>query len=135
MPIVRAILPFKVTSSGKGPGAETEAGIEGLRGFGEHVIEKGGGALVRDQRGVAAAIEYVACRDRCADRNVKRIPQEAERPITDLDRPHERHRIEMSQKMKSADTGIDDWRARQRRADRAVDPGEPKIGRHRHLQA
>ena len=120
---------------GEGPGAKADAGVERLRRLSEDVIKEIGGALVGDQRQTAAAEKHIARRDAGADRDMKGVPQQTQWPVADLDRPHERHRVEVAEQLEGADAGIDGRRAGERRADRGVDARKPQIGRGDNLQA
>jgi hypothetical protein len=64
---------------------------------------------------------------------MQHIAEQAERPVVDLGRPHERRPVEVSQQLKRADARIDLGYSRQWRLGGGVDAGEPEIGRDKDL--
>src|SRR5262249_37332150 len=79
----------------KSPSAEAEAGIGELHRVLEHTPERDPGALIRRQLGSTALKKDVMRGDVGAYRQVDGVDEEAELPVTSLERPHERGSVEM----------------------------------------
>src|SRR5271169_4361072 len=110
---------------GKRPGAETDAQIGVLGRLLEGAVEQQRGPGIGYQLCVTAAEQIPRGGDSGTDGYVQGVAEEADGPIADLDRPHERNRAQMRQQTERADIGVDRWCTRQRRLNRRVDPGEP----------
>src|SRR5215469_11954299 len=81
----------------KSPSAEPKAGIGKLQRVLDHAVESHPRAGIHPQRGIAALIKDVVRRDVGAHRQVDRVDEETELPVTGFCRPHERRPIEMGQ--------------------------------------
>jgi hypothetical protein len=84
------------------PSAEPEAEIGELGRLVERAIEHEPGAHVGRQVRMAPLKEYIAGGDVGADRNVQYVAEEPERPLSDLERSHERGPVEMRQQINGA---------------------------------
>src|SRR5271167_4009400 len=65
---------------------------------------------------------------------MKHVAEQADGPVVDLGRPHERRPVEVPQQLKGADAGIDLGYSRQRRRGGGIDAGEPEVGRDKDLR-
>src|SRR4029077_10958920 len=84
---------------------------------------------------VPALSDYILLSDIGAYRDVQYVAEEPERPLSDLERSHERDPVEMRQQIDGAHIGIDFGRSRQRRLNRGIDAREPEVGRDEELHS
>jgi len=125
----------QVHVSRESPGAESDPKIGVLAGMVKGAVNKQGRSGVGKQCGITAVEKHIPSLDVGADRQMDCIAEETEGPVTDFDRPEEWHRVEVAQQLKCADIRVDLGRSFYRRQDRAVDLGEPEIGREENLHA
>src|SRR3984893_1154437 len=118
----------------KSPSAEAGTKIRELGRRFEDAVQQQRGPRIGLQLRLATLEEYIAGGDVGADRDMQHIAEQADGPVVDLGRPHERHPVEVSQQLKGADARIDLGNSRQRRRGGGIDAGQPEVGRDKDLR-